>query len=253
MKTSKLVALAVALAALQTFAAPAPAAAKPPSQPSADEQFGGILTKPAEGVVRYYDYQSKIAGKDMLGFFLAANSPIRLHFEHRRMEGRFDLARAAEIRGDANVAIFMVDDPSLPMSLLALEDRWAVVNVAKISSDNPKLLTLLRRAEKLVTRVGTGLLGGHFCLQIAFSAMQPVYSLEELDRMEGRAIAPSSLTQISYSLQKLGLAQARPCTYEQACVEGWAPAPTNDVQREIWNDVKNPANRFRKDLPELKK
>jgi hypothetical protein len=25
--------------------------------------------------------------------------------------------------------------------------------------------------------------------------------------------------------------------YRQACKQGWAPAPTNDVQRAIWNKV----------------
>ena len=26
-------------------------------------------------------------------------------------------------------------------------------------------------------------------------------------------------------------------TYRQACIEGWAPAPTNDVQKAIWEKV----------------
>ena len=39
-------------------------------------------------------------------------------------------------------------------------------------------------------------------------------------------------------------------TYRRACVEGWAPRPTNDVQRAIWRSVaaervKGPANPIR--------
>ena len=36
-------------------------------------------------------------------------------------------------------------------------------------------------------------------------------------------------------------------TYRKACREGWAPAPTNDVQKAIWEDInatkeRGPAN-----------
>ncbi len=34
---------------------------------------------------------------------------------------------------------------------------------------------------------------------------------------------------------------ARRTTYKQAVKEGWAPAPTNDIQRAVWDSVKNPA------------
>ena len=36
-------------------------------------------------------------------------------------------------------------------------------------------------------------------------------------------------------LGALGVVPAETATYRQACREGWAPAPTNDVQRAIWD------------------
>ena len=250
MKSNKLFAVALALVSLSLTAAnPAPAQKKAPNE----DAYGGMLMKPPKGCVRYCSYQSKVSERDLMSLFLVASNPIRLRFDYKAMQGKLDMAKAAELKGDASVAIFIVDDPALPMSLLALEEKWGLVNVAKLTTDNPKTLVLLRRLDKLVTRIGTGLLGGHYCLTVPFSAMKPVFTLAELDKMDGTAIAPASLTQIAYSLRALGMSEYRPCTYEQACVEGWAPAPTNDVQREIWNDVKNPANRFKKDLPELKK
>ncbi len=38
-----------------------------------------------------------------------------------------------------------------------------------------------------------------------------------------------------------GIPFARRTTYKQAVKEGWAPAPTNDIQRAVWDSVKNPA------------
>ena len=37
---------------------------------------------------------------------------------------------------------------------------------------------------------------------------------------------------------KYGAGRSRRYTYRQACIEGWAPAPTNDYQRAIFEAVK---------------
>ncbi len=38
-------------------------------------------------------------------------------------------------------------------------------------------------------------------------------------------------------LATLGVKPAHERTYRQACKEGWAPPPTNDIQRAIWQKV----------------
>ena len=38
-------------------------------------------------------------------------------------------------------------------------------------------------------------------------------------------------------MEKCGVTPLRIATYRQACREGWAPAPTNDVQKAIWDKV----------------
>ncbi len=38
-----------------------------------------------------------------------------------------------------------------------------------------------------------------------------------------------------------GIPLTRRTTYKQAVKEGWAPAPTNDIQRAVWDEVKNGA------------
>ena len=36
----------------------------------------------------------------------------------------------------------------------------------------------------------------------------------------------------------MGITPYRRTTYREACQEGWAPQPTNDVQKAIWEQVK---------------
>jgi hypothetical protein len=38
--------------------------------------------------------------------------------------------------------------------------------------------------------------------------------------------------------QKRGIPQLERTTYRLAVKEGWAPAPTNDIQRAVWDKVK---------------
>ena len=43
---------------------------------------------------------------------------------------------------------------------------------------------------------------------------------------------------MSDTATRLGCAEAKFTTYKQACREGWAPPPTNDVQKAIWDQVR---------------
>ena len=43
---------------------------------------------------------------------------------------------------------------------------------------------------------------------------------------------------ISVHARKLGMQMVRTTTYRKAAEEGWAPPPTNDVQKAIWNEAK---------------
>ena len=46
-----------------------------------------------------------------------------------------------------------------------------------------------------------------------------------------------SLNVMMKTARKLKMAEAHTMTYKSACQEGWAPEPTNDVQRTIWKQV----------------
>lgn len=67
--------------------------------------------------------------------------------------------------------------------------------------------------------------------------MKQVTSLKELDALP-RTPCPDTYRSVREGALKFGIRQARRTTYRQAVREGWAPTPTNDVQRAIWEEVK---------------
>jgi hypothetical protein len=54
-------------------------------------------------------------------------------------------------------------------------------------------------------------------------------------------------------MKPLGVLPAQRATYLKACEEGWAPAPTNDVQKAIWDKVHAMPTEPIKIKPETKK
>ena len=69
------------------------------------------------------------------------------------------------------------------------------------------------------------------------SILSPVYSTKDLDAMAAKSLSPHQCNAIYESVSAIGLQAAKPVTYKMACRQGWAPAPTNSIQKAIWNDV----------------
>ena len=66
--------------------------------------------------------------------------------------------------------------------------------------------------------------------------LHPVKNLEELDELPN-ALSQEALYHIARMLEQSGITPSTRATYRTACKEGWAPAPTNDVQKAIWAEV----------------
>ena len=205
------------------------------------KRVGGLVMKPGKGSVAVFDCQGRLPERHISDFFmLTEQAPIRVPFKRVKCgEGTFSLTNAsATLAKDGSCAgIFVIEDTSLPMTLVAMEARWGVLNVAPLLADKPTAALLARRADKLFTRVCTVVLGGAN-QDVSFSAMKTVTSLAELDAMSAFAVAPMGLQMMSEHLEKTGVAFPYVTTYKKACREGWAPPPTNDVQKAIWDKIK---------------
>lgn len=125
-------------------------------------------------------------------------------------------------KAKATAAVFLVENSDLPLSLVAIEEKWGMVNVVNLSGT---------RLNKEITRVATIVLGGASSKYKA-SAMRPAFSPEDLDNV-GSLVTIDSLMSIYPNLDKLGFRQCKVMEYLDALEQGVAPAPVNENQRRI--------------------
>jgi hypothetical protein len=68
--------------------------------------------------------------------------------------------------------------------------------------------------------------------------LKPVFATADLDALTPKSLSPEPFAKIMTQAQKMGIKPARMTSYRKAVEEGWAPAPTNDFQRAIWQELK---------------
>jgi len=145
----------------------------------------------------------------------------------------------------SEVVVVVKDDATSPAMLVAPEDRWAVVNVSRLVDDlpgeNAKRKFFVSRARKEIIR-GFSLLCGGGSSQFPGNIMNAA-TIRMLDQIKEQIPADMGYHYAEY-LSQLGFKPKEWVPYEFACQEGWAPAPTNAVQKAIWDRVhaipKNP-------------
>lgn len=206
---------------------------------------GGLIDDYREykGRFLYLNAQKLVAPEEVQDLTIGTMRDFfRAKFELVMVDG-FELGRATEIMktSEAQAAVFLIDDPLLPTLLSAPEDKWTLVNVAKLASDKPDQKTLARRVRREMWRALAYTLGcaspDELCV------MKPVHSLKDLDDLSANALSRFPLMNIKEQLPKVGIGSIRSTTYKRACEEGWAPSPTNDYQRGVWNQVyETPSN-----------
>ena len=142
--------------------------------------------------------------------------------------GNWSFATARKNLSDtgANAAVFVVKDASLPISLIAMEEKWGVVNASGLSD---------AAISKETLRVGLVVLGAAASKNEA-SVMTPVFSVQELEKMPGDSVTIESLMSIFPTVESLGITQTETVDYACALRRGIAPEPTNDVQRKLKKD-----------------
>ena len=196
------------------------------------KHFGGNLKVPGKqkGKAVIVD-----AGKDVPQHSLDAvakqfNDTVHIAVEVQKGEFHFELPKLV---GEAT--LFIVDDSKLPMSLIAPESRWAVVNVAKLKSEKPQFYDA--RIRKEVVRTLVALLGG--CNSTYPDALTGcVTRAEDLDRIADTRLQVEIEQRLPSYMEKLGITPYILTSYRKACQEGWAPEPTNEVQKAIWVETR---------------
>ena len=174
----------------------------------------------------------------MNGMFKLAATNIVVALGEKECPG----TRGGELRKEGRHLLAIVisncgkDKPAL---VVFPEERVAVVNedaAVKFAHGEEANIRLVKECWR-----GIGFITGAGYSQNDAGVMQPVGSPLELDAVEWQVIHPMSFQQMSKFFKKYGAKRGRRTTYLRACEEGWAPAPTNDYQRAIWDEVKSAA------------
>jgi hypothetical protein len=151
----------------------------------------------------------------------------------------FDFRQApAELKSlGANGGIYFINDKMLPIMLVAAEDGWGVLNMAPIIADTPNAIKINKRIQKLVNRLFANIHGIADPSMMPACVMKHAVGLAGIDALVCATYSPEANSKITAYLHKAGYKQRKCGTYYDACEEGWAPAPTNDVQKKIWDKV----------------
>ena len=152
----------------------------------------------------------------------------------------------------ADVVIFLTEcDKCETMMLAAPEGAWSIVNALAVckgaGNDDIKKSRMAKMTER-----------GFYCAAGAMNSQYP-------NSLMGAVRRPSDLDKLSIeppvdvimrtleSLSSVGVKPQIYATYKKACEEGWAPQPTNDVQKAIWDKVHAMPTESLKIKPETKK
>lgn len=232
----KLIVLAFAsVASVAVFADGGKAPAKAPS-PEAFKKLiyqktGGMLKSPGEQKGRIVvvnaakDTPSAVVGKHVESFAKQHKVAVEV------VSGSFDLKKPA-VQGEAT--LFIADDAELPMSLVAPEARWAMMNIFKLRHE---------KVQFFEARVGKELTRALYYLCGAANSQYPnaltgcVTKPEELDTFLDARVPVDVQHRVVPYLSGYGITPYRLVPYRKACMEGWAPQPTNDVQKAIWDET----------------
>jgi len=148
-------------------------------------------------------------------------------------------------KNGAGAVILFYDRPDEPTLNVFPEDAVTLVNLAPLRSDDKK--TFSRRFATEFWRSVAFTLGGYGNpSQMGFS-MQGLFSLKDFEELRSAGLSPAEMVAINANKRKLGICGRNPAPYSRACREGWAPAPTNDVQRMYYNRFMDPTARFREE------
>ena len=188
-------------------------------------KVGGIIQRKGEGKALVINAQKKFAQELIQNRLDRFTHMLKMNLEVREGTWKFN----SSIPADCNIVLYVVDDPSMPMSLYAPESKWSMMNVAKIEGED--------RFKKMFARAFT--LGfGAGLSQYKASPMQTVVSPDDLDTIKIDEMTVDGVSACARHLGNLGLTQTRVASYKRACEEGWAPSPTNDVQRKVWEEAR---------------
>lgn len=138
-----------------------------------------------------------------------------------------------------NASVFVINDPNMPPILNAPESRWSMVNVAQLRTDAGQKPAFFRaRCMKELVR-GFCLVAGTQDSNYPMALVGPILKPADLDQYADWRLPVDVYARIKKYSSAMGVTPLEEVSYRKACEEGWAPTPTNDVQKAIWDEIRS--------------
>lgn len=237
-----ILAMTAALVAAFAVAADTPKAKR--GRPKGRNPSGGIVEKAYAGnVIRAFNAQAVIPADKVASLTLQMRYETIVPFETVSAKpmtfAEAENAAAGFVGKDkVGAAVVIVNDSSKSDFYRASpEGRWAVLNVSPLKADNPDQERLEERFAKVCWHAVVRSLGGGYAA-VKPSVMTPFSDLKTLDAIPTTKPSPDVVNMLIDTGSLYGIRTITIASYRTACKQGWAPAPTNDVQKAIWNETR---------------
>ena len=200
------------------------------------EKFGGFVEPAYSGKFLYFvDSQGRIPASAIE--WVTGQVRIALSLPTRIERKATGTQIPTTLPPDAGGMISVVDIDGEPSLLVAPDNGWARVNVAALAADGASAEVLEARVKKELWRAFVILFGGGNSLN-DFDVMRPIRAPKDLDACKTFVSSPEPFNAMLNGAKAAGITPVRRTSYLNAVRLGWAPAPTNDFQKAIWERVK---------------
>ena len=201
-------------------------------------KFGGILVHPdsRKGSVTFIDTQTRADVSKPLDEFLGHFRRV-LPINVKVMKAAAGAPLELKKKSGSEFAIILVDDTNTPSTVIYPDDAYALINSAKFETG----LKLPNDKDVYARRVAKGAMRAFVLLANGGGSRYPanvgvVHNVQELDLTQDKLPVDIQNAMKLY-LEKAGVSALRRVPYQRAVQEGWAPQPTNDIQKAIWEKV----------------
>lgn len=211
-----------------------------------ERKTGGVVRKAgsAKGEFVVIDAQNAVPADALAPILEVIDNLIRVRAKIVRADAKAAAprnAKAAIAKAGGVLGVVLSDGAGDATSgstlLVAPEDGWAVVDVSALAKDGPDAATLAARVRKEALRAFAFVAGGAYVAR-GEPLMRDVLTAKDLDAVGFERFGIEEISHLRGSTVRYGLVPWHQTTYLEACREGWAPAPTNEFQRAIWEKVK---------------
>ena len=212
------------------------------------EKSGGFLSRPGTptGAIYYVNCQKRVPKEWIVSSMSYFQEETK--FDIAYVEGTFNWPRP-EVTG--NASLFIIDDDNMPAMLFAPEDSWIFINVAVIGKEKRPVFFEMRTKKQLSRAFA--LLCGASNSQYPRALTRGIINEDDLDKNPDPRLPVDVIARFQSYMEPLGVRPRVLVSYRKAVQEGWAPAPTNDVQKAIWDKVHAMPTEPIKIKPETKK